>query len=244
MDERTSPTNAPNEASRLRPSGGDPARRLATARILRWIARAGSLLAVAGLLSTDTWPMLFRDLGDVPAIVILAVLLEGLALAWAWEFPGGLISLTAVGALLALQFDGIPSLWRRDADQFLVSLAFLAGPGVLFLLSAALRPAPDLDAPPGNPPPDAHRLKMAVLLATLLLPLCLFLRPKMSRITGCESSAIASLKTLVTAEEQYKSTSGTSVYTTLSALSATTPRYVDTRIRPARPATSSDSAIE
>ncbi|MEK7270202.1 MAG: hypothetical protein AAB215_04580 [Planctomycetota bacterium] len=48
-----------------------------------------------------------------------------------------------------------------------------------------------------------------------------------SKITANESSAIASLKTLVTAQEQYKSTSGSATYATLEQLSATTPQYVD-----------------
>ncbi len=48
-----------------------------------------------------------------------------------------------------------------------------------------------------------------------------------SKITANESSAIASLKTMVTAEEQYKSTSGSAVYAALTQLSSTTPQYVD-----------------
>ncbi len=42
-----------------------------------------------------------------------------------------------------------------------------------------------------------------------------------------ESSAIASLKTIVTAEEQYKSDAGRGVYASLTQLSATTPQYLD-----------------
>lgn len=49
-----------------------------------------------------------------------------------------------------------------------------------------------------------------------------------SKITANESSAIASLKTMVTAEEQYKSTSGSTVYGTLAELSGATPPYIDT----------------
>jgi len=49
-----------------------------------------------------------------------------------------------------------------------------------------------------------------------------------SKITANESSAIASLKTIVTAEEQYKSTSGSTVYASLTQLSSMTPPYVDT----------------
>ena len=52
-----------------------------------------------------------------------------------------------------------------------------------------------------------------------------------SKITGCESTWIASMKTLVTAEEQYKSTSGSSVYAALTQLSATSIPYVDSVLR-------------
>ncbi len=42
-----------------------------------------------------------------------------------------------------------------------------------------------------------------------------------------ESRAIATLKTIVTAQEQYKSTSGSATYATLEALASTTPAYLD-----------------
>ena len=48
-----------------------------------------------------------------------------------------------------------------------------------------------------------------------------------SKITANESSAIASLKTLVTAQEQYKSTAGSYVYGTLTQMSGTVPPYID-----------------
>ncbi len=48
-----------------------------------------------------------------------------------------------------------------------------------------------------------------------------------SRITANESSAIASLKTLVTAQEQYKSTGGDACYAPLSRLSGASIPYID-----------------
>lgn len=50
---------------------------------------------------------------------------------------------------------------------------------------------------------------------------------KERRMIANESSAFASLKNLVTAEEQYKTTSGTGNYATLSELSAASPPYLD-----------------
>lgn len=49
-----------------------------------------------------------------------------------------------------------------------------------------------------------------------------------------EDGAIATLKTIVTAEEQFKATAGTAVYAPLATLSATLPPYVDRETGSAR----------
>ena len=74
----------------------------------------------------------------------------------------------------------------------------------------------------------SNRDKIIILAATLVIPVVFGLglnRPRFS--SSGESSAIASLKTLVTAEEQYKAISGSGIYVALTQLSASTPPYVD-----------------
>ncbi|MEK7270390.1 MAG: hypothetical protein AAB215_05525 [Planctomycetota bacterium] len=94
------------------------------------------------------------------------------------------------------------------------------------------RPEPDL--PDDEPPPsrtvigDAKIVFGILLVAAVAAVIAAIAIPSLLRSNhSCESSPIASLKTIVTAEEQYKSTSGSFCYAALTQLSATTPQYVD-----------------
>ena len=48
-----------------------------------------------------------------------------------------------------------------------------------------------------------------------------------SRISSNEASAIASLRTLVTSEEQYKNTDGAGKYSSLAGLNEAAPPFID-----------------
>ncbi len=51
-----------------------------------------------------------------------------------------------------------------------------------------------------------------------------------SRIAANESAAIGALRTLSSAQENYRNNSGTNVYGTLAALSGATPPYIDSAL--------------
>ncbi len=100
--------------------------------ILRWSARASSLLVLglllASLFGTD---LNLKQLGRLEALLLLCLLTlcAGLAMAWRWEGWGGSIALIAMGSFFLLEWSvsgSWPGGWTFPA---------LAVPGVLFVAS-------------------------------------------------------------------------------------------------------------
>ncbi len=207
-------------------------RRLWFANVSRFLGRIAGL-GILGYLLTQIFShgvfLNTPDLKDIGAWLCIFLYMEGLVLAWAWELAGSIIAFaTAFGFYLLLS-----SFLSRPS--YFPWWFYSSGAPVLFhLLSVFLRsPGPEEEAK-AAPEPTGFPLKIAVIAATLAVAVCFGINFRarwqpfgVSKLHANESSAIASLKTLVTAEEQYMATSGTPVYGTLWELSGTAPPYVD-----------------
>ncbi len=155
------------------------------------------------------------DLFRLDVMPLLAAYCLGLVVAWLLEFLGGVISLTAVVLLFKAAGNFFPAFF----------LPCLAVPAILALASSILRDRGRTLKDLPLPKPSVLGCLATAALATVIAAIAI---PSLLR-TNCDpgSSPIASLKTLVTAEEQYKSASGSACYAALTQLSATTPQYVD-----------------
>lgn len=109
-----------------------------TTEILRWIARVWSLvilfffllILIGEIISSHTEEAM--TLSDVGMLFLFPfATCVGLVLAWRWELLGGVISLTSI-----ILFTAIMSIAGRfnTPSRFLILLAFIAVPGVLFII--------------------------------------------------------------------------------------------------------------
>lgn len=120
-------------------------------RIIRWSARAGSLISMGFILA-----LIIRDrmnpLQFAPSELLLylcypAAVAVGLGLAWFWEFGGGILAISGLIAFFgATHFltGGCPQDWGAIAQTI---------PGFLFVVSAVLR---RLELKRRTNPPPAH----------------------------------------------------------------------------------------
>jgi len=109
-------------------------------KVIRWIARVISILMILLTLFFFTAEEIFRDHPrteplPIVSLVLGALLLIGLGLAWKWEFLGALISLVGFIGVMIVN----PDTWTKPAMYLFPVLA------VLFLLcwwqSKSHRPA-------------------------------------------------------------------------------------------------------
>ncbi|MGD2158204.1 MAG: hypothetical protein PVG32_15110 [Anaerolineales bacterium] len=110
-----------------------------TMKIVRWVARVWSLVIlfffllifIGEILSPHTEEAM--TLSDAALLILFPIATcLGLALAWRWEFLGGVISLISIVLFVVIM--GIAGRLNTPSN-FIILLAFIAIPGVLFLIT-------------------------------------------------------------------------------------------------------------
>ncbi len=211
----------------------------------RFLGTAGLAYFFLGFLPSYDRRLYVYDPAEAGVLLGAFAYVAGLLWAWAWPRAGGLLALAGFAAFLLLEGEEVPDTFRQAPLLTITFLSLYGIPPFLLFHSGARRfgtPEADSREDEGVRP---GRFKNAVLVLLSLALLGVLstkagLRPRgytgavpivrlsPVRYSGERGiSVIASLKTLVTAEEQYKSTGGGNVYAALTQLSAATPPYVD-----------------
>lgn len=98
-------------------------------KILRWVARIWSLLALANILLLTYGPDATQTIKDWPLFALWGVAVFGLLVAWKWELTGAIIALSCI-ALHDLVYLLVKGTWLPG---FMILWAFIIPPAFLFM---------------------------------------------------------------------------------------------------------------
>lgn len=102
-----------------------------SARILRWVARIWSLLALADILMLTYGSDATQTIKDWPIFALWGLAVFGLLIAWKWALTGSMIAFVCV-ALHDLIYLFIKGTWL---PSFMILWALIIPPAILFLIA-------------------------------------------------------------------------------------------------------------